>query len=324
MGRWGRDTYIVGECPHWSRDMRELPGVIILGGNGYTGSALHEAMLRAPQRCTVHSVDLCCFGRNLGMSQEVDIFDLDTLEGYRSVILLAGYSSVKMCSSDPEGSWRGNVDGFRHILGLIRGGQRLIFASSASIYPVGVVDAHEGVELPVRFRTEYDMQKMVVEMLAEGGIGRGKEVIGLRMGTVNGPSPNTRSDLLLNSMVRSALDSGVVKVRGPQVRRSVLGINDFARAVMEVALWDGAPVGMYNLASFSGTVGEFGRMVSEMTGARLEVDGGADAPFDFTLDSRRFSETFRFSFEERVGDVISGLIRSHPGAVYGERGGGCG
>jgi len=258
------------------------------------------------------------------MSQEVDIFDIDTLEGYRSVILLAGYSSVKMCSSDRDASWRGNVDGFRHISGLIRGGQRLIFASSASIYPGGVVDAHEGMALPVRFRTEYDMQKMVVEMLAEEGMRMGKDIIGLRMGTVNGSSPNTRSDLLLNSMVRSALDSGVVKVRGPQVRRSVLGINDFARAVMEVALWGDAPPGMYNLASFSGTVGGFGCMVAEMTGARVEVEGQADVPFDFTLDSRRFSGVFGFSFEEQVGDVISGLIRSHPGAVYGERGGGCG
>src|SRR5438445_737177 len=70
----------------------------------------------------------------------------------------------------------------------------------------------------------------------------------LRFGTVCGPSPNIRPELLLNSLVLSALTTGQIQVANRQVHRPLLGIGDLCRALKTIVTRP-VPPGCYNLAS---------------------------------------------------------------------------
>jgi nucleoside-diphosphate-sugar epimerase len=292
---------------------------LVLGGNGYTGSCLVGHLDKKFGSGSVDSVDICAYGKDLGRSRHANLFDIGSLEGYGNVVLLAGHSSIAMCEADPIGSWHNNVDALRHVLQMLGNNQRLVLASSASVYPSGTVEAQESMCLPTKCRVEYDMQKMTVELLAGLAIGRGMEIVGLRMGTVNGPSPNTRSDLMMNSMVRLAMDEGVVRVVSPSVRRSILGIGDFCRAVERILASDRVVSGMYNLSSFSGDARQFGELCAERTGASLEMVEGVGVGFDFTLSTSLFSSNFGYEFTDTAEGVVSSLVEAHPDAVYGDR-----
>ena len=49
---------------------------------------------------------------------------------------------------------------------------------------------------------------------------------GLRFGTVNGFSRNFRSELMLNSMSRSAIDDGVVRMSNSNIHRAILSLSE--------------------------------------------------------------------------------------------------
>lgn len=293
--------------------------ILLTGGNGYVGSRLLMHLEVELNSAVVDSVDMCLFGMDLGRSRRMDYREIDDLSEYDAVIHLAGHSSIGMCSADRKGSWRNNVEGFRRLCDIMKKGQRLIFASSASVYPAGTMDAEEEACIGTPVRQEYDMQKMCVELIGKRMIQEGKMAFGLRMGTVNGASPNTRSDLMMNAMVKSGMERGIITASGVSVRRSILGINDFCRAVVRMLTSEEPEPGMYNLASFHGTVGEFSNLCASATGASVEHVDGDGGGFDFTLSTRKFRENFEFDFLETAEDVIYSLVSGHPRASYDER-----
>jgi nucleoside-diphosphate-sugar epimerase len=225
--------------------------VLIAGGAGYIGSALAAHLQEAG--LAVASVDIGLrglFGSAPNQCRPYQSLTGAELEDYGSIILLAGHSSVPACDGAPVEAFHNNLAGFVGLVHKLQG-QQLIFASSISVY----VNTHghaaaeaDPLPNPVCY---YDLHKQMLERYAALAY---PNSYALRFGTICGPSPNLRNELLLNSLVHAAITTGTIQVANRAMSRPLLGINDLCRAV-EVILTGAVPPGCYNLASVNAPIG---------------------------------------------------------------------
>ncbi len=226
--------------------------VLILGGNGYIGSRLRQVLR---EHHFVKSNDICWHAYD-ETSDRRDYHKLtqEELAEFEVIIVLAGHSSVPSCIGDLPGPWLNNVTNFTDLLDKTTD-QLIIYASSASVYGNSKPgEQHKETNTHFTPVNNYDVTKYALDQQATIANLRGKQVIGLRFGTVNGWAPNLRVDVMINSMYHSVQNSRGIQVMNRQISRAMLGIEDLCKAVLRCIE---RPVpGIYNLASFNSTVGE--------------------------------------------------------------------
>lgn len=294
-----------------------MKNVLILGGEGYIGSRLQQVLR---EHFTVDIVDACWYHSCLNPSIiQKDYADLtvEFLSSYNVIIVLAGHSSVKSCEGDIKHSWLNNVTNFDELLRKITN-QLVIYASSASIYgnsKPGEMHKESTVNFfPVN---NYDITKYALDLLAQVAIDNGKNVIGLRFGTVNGWSPNIRTDLMLNSMFRSALTKSVIEVTNKHIGRAVLGLEDLCNAI--VTCINSPKSGIYNLSSFNSSVEELADVVSKQLNVPIVDNGNTQGVYDFTLDNSKFSREFNFKFSQTPETILQLLLNNYTYSYFGCR-----
>jgi len=278
--------------------------ILVIGGAGYVGSRLRQVLADSYQ---VDSVDCCWFNHDES-SRRVDYHELsaEDLSSYSTVILLAGHSSVATCIGPIEGPWLNNVTNFSELLGKLRQDQVLIYASSASVYGNSQPgEQHmEAIKLfmPVN---NYDITKYTLDLQAYNAIRLGRNVIGLRFGTVNGWAPNLRADVMINAMYWNAVNYGKINITNGHINRALLGIEDLCRAVG--ACIEEPVSGIYNLASFNTTVAEIAQAVSDKLVVPIVDHGVKPGGYDFGLDTTLFEQTYNFTFTETPATIIDSL-----------------
>lgn len=280
--------------------------ILLLGGNGYIGSKFYSLY---KDKYDIVSVDLCLFEKDLGYSIKCnfDSYVRYNLKEFDCIICLAGHSSVAMAESDKARSWINNVEYFRNLCDTLDKSQKLIYASSASVYgntKNGI--SSESAQINFNVINHYDLQKITIDLIANKYIAEGKNIVGLRFGTVNGSSPNTRSDLMINSMVKSALETGKVNAKNLHVRRAILGINDLARAV-DTIITKTITSGQYNLASFNSSVEIMAKSIATKINAELVIHKNDELVYDFELDTQKFSRVANFTFNDTIDSLVSEL-----------------
>ncbi len=280
--------------------------VLLIGGWGYLGSYLHEFLLLRGHSPVV--VDLGWFSRGPGEGLCADYRTLtrDFLGDFDAVILTAAHSSVPMCQSDPFGAFRNNVGNFIELLSRLRG-QKLLYASSSCVY-VNTGASLASETTPTGQPCDHlTLTKTVIDMAVQQS---DVEFYGLRLGSVNGHAPNLRTDLMINAMTQSAIETGSVTVSNGQCHRPILGTADLGRAV--AAILEGPDRrGIYNLASFNSSIGEIGTRVAAQTGAT--VQRGPDSfTYDFCLATDTFVRTYAFAFSETVETIVESLTSGRP------------
>jgi nucleoside-diphosphate-sugar epimerase len=283
--------------------MRAEP-VLVLGGQGYVGSALLGYLERAGLRPC--SVDPGLRGVPLPATNQRRAYQeltAEELAAFGSVVLVAGHPSVPACDREPAAAFANNVAGFVELVHKLRG-QKLVYASSISVY----IDTHgqeadESVPLPQPV-SAYDLHKQEIERYAALAY---PNSYGLRFGTVSGPSPNLRSELLLNSLVLSALRQGRVRVANRAASRPLLGVNDLCRAV-EAVLTRGVPPGRYNLASVNTRIAEVADEVARLLGVPCDE---VECPnnYDIRVDTRRFRAAAGLEFQDDIPGLVESLRR---------------
>jgi len=261
---------------------------LIIGDKGYIGTRLHDYI-------------------------EADGIDLDdfrhwpscewNIEGYETIILLAGHSSMQLGRDDPDGAWKNNVVRFKELLDKLKDDQRLIYASSASVYNnIKSVPTEDCKEVDVM--NMYDLSKWVIDQLATQS---GKHTYGLRFCTVNGYSPILRVDLMLNKMVEDAREKGVVTIKNAHLTRPLLGINDLCRGVKAIVDSKEDKRGIYNFCSFNGvTVGEYAQRVAEKFGA-VVINQGNEPHYVYGADTTKFEDAYNFVFQDSVDSILESL-----------------
>lgn len=279
---------------------------LLLGSNGYIGSCFNSQ-----STADITAVDLCLFDRNLGLSTGENYHNYCDLHLHKFdvIICLAGHSSVPMCENSPDRSWTNNVEYFRHLCHRLSRDQKLIYASSASVYGATPGLSYETSQINFNVINHYDLQKITIDLIANKFIAEGKNIVGLRFGTVNGVSKNTRGDLIINAMTRSALTQGKIFVKNPQIRRAILGINDLCRALNQL-ITQTVPCGQYNMASFNTSVEAIAVKVAEVTGAEIKNMGNDAQSYDFELNTDKFCQSLSFTFTDTLDSLIKDLVNN--------------
>jgi nucleoside-diphosphate-sugar epimerase len=240
----------------------------------------------------------------------------EELAKHEAVIHLAAIVGHPACSRDPIAARTTNAGGTENICRGIAKGQRLIHASTGSVY--GKVDGLCTEETPLNPLTLYGETKASAEqtVLAAGGVC-------LRLATAFGVSPRFRMDLLVHDLAHMALTQRQAVLYEPGARRSFLHVRDMATAFL-VALehHDELAGGCFNVGdeSLNLTKAEVARSIQAQVPFQIDESGvGADADArDYAVSYTRFRELgFRpgIGMAEGLGGILKILraleIRTH-------------
>jgi len=280
--------------------------IALLGGNGYIGSSLYRSLSK---NHSVDSYDLCLFGQDLGYSKKVNYRDVNLSE-YDYIVLLSNHSSVQMAEFSPYQAWDNNVEGLKDILLKLHPEQKLIYISSGSVYGNNPKLNNENVINwePVN---HYDLTKIVMDVVASKAISEGKQVVGLRLGTVNGHSENLRGDLMVNMMVHSARENGVINLSNGDFYRPILGMRDLVDGICCIIESDNFICGAYNLASTNKTIRSIADLTAEIAGVPVLDHGRKGKTYDFRLSTDKFSRDYGYKFHLSIGDVVQDLLDNY-------------
>lgn len=250
--------------------------ILIAGGAGYIGSVVIPKLLERGYKVDV--IDLFWFGNQLPEEVGVinkDIFHLEAkdVEGYDTVIFLAGLSNDPMAEFSPAENFisNGSAPPFLAYIAKKAGVRRFIYASSCSVYGYTVNELYDE-ESPAVSHYPYGISKLQGEKAVMSMVDENFSVISLRQGTVSGYSPRMRLDLVVNTMFKFALTDGAITVNNPAIWRPVLAIKDAASAYTRAIEANQEISGVFNVASGNYTVGEIGDLVQSGVKKYLEKD----------------------------------------------------
>lgn len=268
--------------------------ILIIGGNGYVGSQIKILLSH-----DFENVDT--YGKR---EQDFNLLSKEFLSQYTHIILLAGHAGVLVCDGPLRGVWNNNVRNFKNLVDKLDN-QKLIYASTVSVYGDNLESETDFTEnmLSYSFVNNYDLVKITLDILATGMIEQGKDIIGLRFGTINGKSPVFRTDVMINSMTYSALTNGFINVTNVDVKRPILALKDLGRALQKIISGNFIS-GIYNLASFNSTVGKIANTVGDILNIPV-VDKGFTETYNFTVDCSKFKKTYDFSFTETIESITN-------------------
>jgi nucleoside-diphosphate-sugar epimerase len=241
--------------------------ILVAGGAGYIGSALVPKLLTRGYEIEV--VDLLWFGNNLPKDAKVinkDIFTLQEkdLGRYDQVIFLAGLSNDPMAEFSPGLNFIFNASAPAYLGYLAKraGVKRFIYAGSCSVYGYTVNELYDE-ESPAISNYPYGISKLQGEQAVMQMADDDFSVICFRQGTVSGYSPRMRLDLIVNTMFKTAVETGEIVINNPSIWRPILSIDDAVNAYVRAIEAAPSISGIFNIASGNYTVGEVADLVKE-------------------------------------------------------------
>ncbi len=208
--------------------------LLLVGGAGYIGSALTPAL--SERGYAVSVVDLMWFGNHLPAGIPIikkDVFDLTErdLASFDQVVFLAGLSNDPMAEYSPSKNFVFNAAAPAYLAYIAKraGVRRFIYAGSCSVYGYTVNELYDEAS-PAVSKHPYGISKLQGEQAAMQLCAEGFSVICFRQGTVSGYSPRMRLDLIVNTMFRTAMQTGEITVSNPSIWRPILSIRDAVSA----------------------------------------------------------------------------------------------
>lgn len=239
--------------------------ILVAGGAGYIGSVLIPKLLE--RGYDVDVVDLFWFGNYLPAKAKIvhrDIFDLQVsdLKEYEQVIFLAGLSNDPMAEFSPSKNFIFNAAAPAYLCYIAKQARvrRYIYASSCSVYGYTENELFDE-DRPVSSAYPYGISKLQGERAVLQLVDDHFSVIALRKGTVSGYSPRMRFDLIVNTMFKSAMKEGLIRVNNPAIWRPILSMEDACMAYIRAIEAAESISGIFNIASGNHTVGEVADLV---------------------------------------------------------------
>lgn len=298
--------------------------ILLIGGNGYIGNRLYKDY---SSKYKVTSLDICWFNEPYPHTIQED-FNNKSEEfylGFDIIILLAAHSSVKMCEGNTLDVYKNNVDNFIKLISKLKPHQKFIYASSSSVY--GNADGSLVDEKYYNFNpnNNYDISKHTIDLYSPNFK---CQYYGLRFGTVNGYSPITRNDIMINAMFHSAINENEIKLYIKDILRPILGISDLSRAIECIINTKENHSGIYNLASFNNTAEQIAYGVSKTTGIKV-VEYETTSPiinaklqtksYNFSINCDKFIKTFNFEFRETIESITKELLDNVDNIIFTSR-----
>lgn len=304
--------------------------ILIIGGLGYCGTALVDYLYNLFKITVVDTENYNSnVSKNLGVNYingKYQNLPETFFKEFTEIILLAGQGSVSN-SKDVTNVIDNNIKNFAWLIKLLNKDQKLIYASSSSVY--GRTNNKEVSEEMVGYQpyNYYDWSKQNIDQLCD--LNRDNlQFYCLRFGTVNGFSRNLRNDVMINSMCFNAKNNGKIFVSKNNVNRPILGINDLCKAILTI-IYNGTfeKSGIYNLNSFNSGLKVIANSVAKICKVDLEETVGTlnservsgqgnqiinfklqTKSYDFKIDSSKFIKTFNFTFEDTLESITNNLL----------------
>ena len=247
--------------------------ILIAGGAGYVGSALVPKLQE--RGYTVDVLDLLWFGNQLPAGTKIiekDIFDLQEtdLKDYDQVIFLAGLSNDPMAEFSPAKNFIFNASAPSYLAYIAKraGIKKFIYAGSCSVYGYTVNELYDETA-PAVSNYPYGISKLQGEQAVLQMADKDFSVICFRKGTVSGYSPRMRLDLIVNTMFKTALQTGEITVNNPSIWRPILSIEDAVSGYIRAVESADGITGIFNLSSGNYTVGEVADIAKEAIEKKL-------------------------------------------------------
>lgn len=286
--------------------------ILVTGGAGYIGAVAVRELL--DKGFAVRVLDKFLYGD--GPLEEVksridcveaDICQLNeaVLDGVEVVIHLAGLSNDPTAEFNPEANRRMNTVATRTLAEACKrqGIKRFIFASSCSVYDRGMMaeDFIQNEDTAVVPRAAYATSKYQAERaLLELADDNFQPVI-LRQGTVYGWSPRMRYDLVVNTFVRSAFETGKLTVHcGGEMWRPLVDVTDVARCYLACMQADPQLVAgqIFNLSHKNYRILELAHWVkkalSGIVDVEIEVEYGSQTARDYRVETKKIERALGF------------------------------
>jgi len=272
--------------------------VLVIGGEGYIGSYLVQYLQS-------RSIDTVSYGNR---SNDYDKLPSSWLARFSHIVLLAGHSSVQMCVGNIKSPWRNNVRNFINLVNKTSPTTRILYASSASVYGSNNLKTYSEEDLCLDVVNNYDITKVTLDMAAQKFIKDGRFILGMRFGTVNGSSSVIRKDLMINSMVYTAINDKKIVITNKEINRPILALKDLSRAVEQVVKAPAFIPGMFNLASFNSTVEQIAWGVEKYTRISIQDNGTTTGAYNFAINPTKFKSLYNFTFEESLDTTVQDVI----------------
>lgn len=294
--------------------------ILIIGGCGYIGSAIFTR-LNSITNFHVDTVDLEWFGNYVNVNNiKKDMKDLDEqfLNSYNTIIILAAHSSPPMAANSPaECVFKNNVNNFISLVSKLKNNQKVIYASSSSVY-TGLVEDNVTEDVTLKSPISlYDLTKQEIDYYTILNLFPSVQLYGLRFATVGGYSPNQRTDTMLNMMVRTAKEKGSIFVVNGQKRRPILYIEDLVDTVLAIINCTEDKRGIYNLSSMNAVIQDIADTVGRKLGVYVQQTneqqfstllGGKMSPvFDFSINSTKVQTSFNIKLDATIDTIIDNL-----------------
>jgi nucleoside-diphosphate-sugar epimerase len=291
---------------------------LIVGAGGYIGSRLYDHLNNL--RWDVLAIDrmkpsLVNFSHIIEMSAS-DLTE-DMINSVDVVFYFGGCSGRHVCPQEKNVYFRENVKDIERLARRMQSRQLLVFASTGALAEgSGDKPFSEDESLSTHLFDLYTESMMLREKaLRELSTSSASSpvMVGFRFGTVIGLSPSQRLDLVHIALVCSAFTTGVLSLQHSESHRAVLYLDDLVRALHTVASLPSRSqrFDVFNLQSFSGSIAFFANEVASQTGALIHAQDLSPSLdiIGFSLDTRKFSAAFGFTFLGTNNGLVAELIQ---------------
>ena len=290
--------------------------ILILGGCGYIGTKLTNDLLRKNFKITVY--DTQWFGNYLKPHKNLKVIRGDIrsindkiFKEKNTVIHLANIANDPSVDLNPVLSWDVNVLSLLNILNKCKENKikHFLYSSSGSVY--GVKKQKKVTEdlslVPI---STYNKTKMVAERVLSSF--RNDLICHIiRPATVCGYSQRMRFDVSVNNLTIQAMKNKKINVFGGDQIRPNVNINDISRIFQHFIInKKKIKPGFYNAGFENLSILKIAKIISKLTGAKINIIEDNNDPRSYRLDSSKLLKT-GFKPTYGVKDAVQDLINMY-------------
>ena len=300
--------------------------VFITGGSGYLGAVLVKKLLKKNYK--IINLDPMIYSNSptiqkthknlknfIGVTEDKYILNKIFSNKIYAVIHLSGISNDPTALLNPALTEKSNIEATKLLIKIAKKNkvQKFLFASSCSVY--GFTGEKKLVNEKSKSKpiSEYAKSKVIGEKIVLKEKNKSFIVNCLRKGTLYGPSPRMRFDLVLNTMVGSAIQAKEIIINGGDQWRPFLHVEDAADAYLKLLEFKNNKINgqVYNIGANSENF-----QIKELAYAIKKFIPKSKIKFSKNFDNRSYKVNFdkikkdlNWQPKKRIQDGIFSVIK---------------